>query len=134
VTNAYSISDSGEAQMLPAHEQEALVALWNSLAAAIRAELVESQSSGSIATFSINDPLPQELSSSTGGKLLSIWLDVYSGRGSWNCISRALDMAEHWTMAPSGVVELDGETLNLSTAAKRFVEKITGQWTGPHMA
>jgi len=129
VISTYSISDSGEAPVLPAHEQEALVALWGSLVAAIRVELVESRS-----VFSINEPLPQELSISIDSNLLSIWLDVYSGRGSWNCISKTLDMAQPWILTSSGVFELDGETMNLSAAATRFVDKITGQWTGQHVA
>jgi hypothetical protein len=130
VISTYSISDSGEAPVLPAHEQEALVALWGVLVAAIRAELVRSP----VPTFSINEPLPQELSISMGSNLLSVWLDAYSGRGSWNCISKTLDMAQPWILTSSGVFELDGETMNLSAAATRFVDKITGQWTGQHVA
>ena len=66
-----------------------------------------------------------------GDGFISVWLNADTGKGSWNAITKHLDMAEPWFLTPEGVFQIDGETMNLSAAAERFIAKVSGNWIGP---
>jgi hypothetical protein len=110
--------------LLSSREQDQLVALWSALVKEMRVRIKQSNSFDA----KLDEVLPQELSLYTDTGLLSVWLDPYIGRGSWNCVSPGLDRAEPWSLSASGEFKLDGETMNLSAAADRFIAKLSGKW------
>jgi hypothetical protein len=119
-----SITHPQDKDFLSSKEQGELVALWNALVKEMRAKIQQPISFNA----KLDEVLPQELSLYTDDGMLSVWLDPYTGRGSWNCVSQELDMAEPWSLSASGEFKLDGESMNLSVAADRFIAKLSGEW------
>ena len=115
---------------LPSEEQDEFVKLWNALMIELRYKLKNFNNLNA----ELNEILPQEFSLSVGDGLLSVWLNPYTGLGSWNCISQKLNMAEPWQAISPDEIQLDGETMNLTATAERFIAKVSGQWTVPVLA
>jgi hypothetical protein len=115
-------------------ESEMRAALWVSLVLELRSKLSLMEAAGQLEKPSINEPLYQEFTMTANEGYISVWLNGDTGRGSWNALSKLLDMAEPWFLSPTGEFKIDGETMNLSAAADRFIAKISGQWIGPASA
>ncbi|WP_433965649.1 hypothetical protein [Tunturiibacter gelidiferens] len=106
-------------------------ALWVSLVSELRSKSSLMEAAGQLEKPTIDEPLYQEFTMTANEGFLSVWLNGDTGKGSWRVISKLLDMAEPWFLSTSGDFKLDGEVMNLSAAASRFIAKVSGQWIGP---
>ena len=104
------------------------VELWNSLVAELRSKLSTMETASQVRKGEIDEPLDNEFYMTFGDDLISVWLNVEFGEGSWNAITKILDRAEPWFLSPQGVFQIDGETMNLAAAADRFIAKASCQW------
>jgi hypothetical protein len=100
---------------------------WNSLVSQLRSLLALMEANGQLEQAKLNEPLLNELTASAKGGYLSVWLHPETGQGSWNQITGEMDMAEPWFMSPEGQIELSGERMTLSEAAKRFAKKLVAK-------
>jgi len=101
-------------------------ALWDSLVEELRQKLAALKASGLVKDGEINEPLLHEFGMGANGGLISVWLHTDDGKGSWNAVTKHLDMAEPWFLSADGIFKIDGETMNLSEAADRFIAKLLG--------
>jgi hypothetical protein len=115
-------------------EIEMRAALWGSLVLELRSKLSLMEAAGQLKNPSVDEPLYQEFTMTANEGYISVWLNGDTGNGSWNVISKLMDMAEPWFLSSTGEFKLDGETMNLSAAADRFIAKVSGHWTGPALA
>ena len=115
-------------------ESEMRAALWVSLVSELRSKLSVMEAAGQLEKATINEPLYQEMTMTANEGYISVWLNGDTGKGSWRVISKLLDMAEPWYLSPTGEFKLDGEAMNLSAAADRFIAKVSGHWIGPSLA
>jgi hypothetical protein len=115
-------------------ESEMRAALWVSLVSELRSKLSLMEAAGQLEKPTINEPLYQEFTMTANEGFISVWLNGDTGKGSWRVLSKLLDMAEPWSLSPTGEFKLDGEAMNLSAAADRFIAKVSGQWIGPALA
>jgi hypothetical protein len=116
------------------HESEMRAALWVSLVSELRSKLSLMEAAGQLEKPNFNEPLYQEFTMTANEGYISVWLDGDTGKGSWRVISKLMDMAEPWFLSPTGEFKVDGEAMNLSAAADRFIAKVSGQWIGPALA
>ncbi|MBB5065765.1 hypothetical protein [Granulicella mallensis] len=90
----------------------------------LRSRLASMEASGELEQAELNEPLRNELTMTSKGGYLSVWLHTDTGKGSWNVITGELQVAEPWFMSSEGIVELSGESMNLPNAVERFAAKI----------
>ena len=115
-------------------ESEMRATLWVSLVSELRSKLSLMEAAGQLEKPTINEPLYQEFTMTANEGFISVWLNGDTGKGSWRVLSKLLDMAEPWSLSPTGEFKLDGEAMNLSAAADRFIAKVSGPWIGPALA
>ena len=97
---------------------------WNSLVKELRSLLTLMEAKGELQQPRLNEPLLNELIATAKDGYLSVWLHPNTGKGSWNQITGTMDTAEPWFMSPEGEVELSGERMTISKAAKEFAAKL----------
>ncbi|MGA1982932.1 MAG: hypothetical protein ABSG84_10675 [Acidobacteriaceae bacterium] len=128
---ATSRTAGGMSTLTSEQEVDRRAALWASLVAELRSKLSSMEATGQLPKTDINEPLLHEVSMTVGDGFISVWLNADTGKGSWNAITKSLDMAEPWYITTDGVFQIDGEEMNLSAAAERFIAKVSGNWTPP---
>jgi hypothetical protein len=99
--------------------------LWNTIVSQLRLQLVAKEASGELEQTYLDEPLRNELTMTAKGGYLSVWLNTDTGKGSWNVITDKLQIAEPWFISADGKVDLSGESMDIPTAVKKFIEKIS---------
>ena len=108
--------------------EELRASYWSKLFGTLRDSLIRMEKSGEVRDFKLEELFPQEFYASTETNVLSVWLDVSSGDGSWNLIRQDIQQAEPWSMSDEGIFYLDRATLSFPETAQRFAEKLSGKW------
>jgi hypothetical protein len=98
--------------------------LWQSIVRSIRLCLLQEESAGRLSDTSIDEPLVNELTITSRGGFISIWLRPETGNGSWNQLA-PVDDCQPWHVWPNGDVEIDGTLMNSSAAGKWFVDRLS---------
>jgi hypothetical protein len=98
--------------------------LWKSMVSQLQSRLGSMETTGELEQAKLDEPLRNELTMTAKDAFLSVWLNSDTGKGSWNAITKQLDMAEPWYMSPEGIVELSGEKMDIPHAVEHFVRKL----------
>ena len=104
-------------------EKVSLDLLWKDFATQMHTHLLFLQGQSLISDVFFDEPLRHELTATTLGGYISIWLNEETGRASWNQLT-PVDGAEPWALSPDGVVEISGKRMTVSDAARLFAEKL----------
>jgi hypothetical protein len=99
--------------------------LWTATVSLFRSQLEALEANGKISDVKIEELFDNEIYIGADTGVLSIWLDIASGEGSWNVITNKLDRAEPWFMSADGKVELSGQSMDVPTAVEKLIEKLS---------
>jgi hypothetical protein len=93
--------------------------LWVSMVSLFRSHLAAMELSGRLSGVKIDELFDIEVFISATTGILSIWINVEDGSGSWNAITNE-QTVEPWSMSTDGIITLNGERLEMEFAVERL--------------
>jgi hypothetical protein len=96
---------------------------WTSMVSFLHSQVAALEAKGRLSDVTVNELFDNEMYVSAATGILSIWINVEDGSGSWNAITND-QTVEPWSMSTDGTIELSGQCLDIKSAVEQFAAKL----------